>query len=97
MLPQHLGSLRQRTAFHEFHTLVDDLTTVQYGYRQQINHSEANTDQREEIQKIVQPPGRRVTGKLGNIDRSADVRIETSPVNMRANMRTVNAVEAQVL
>ena len=64
---------RQRAAFDALDAVVDDLATIQYRHRQQVQDAETDADQRQEVQERVQSGRRRAAGKLGDVDRPADV------------------------
>ncbi len=53
LLPENLCSFRKWAAFQSFDGLIHYLSAIENWNRQQVQHTEADTDQRQEIQKRI--------------------------------------------
>src|SRR5690606_35506873 len=56
-----------------FRRTKQNMATVQYRYRQQIQHRQRHTEQRQKANKGFQPAGGRSAGYLSNGDRATQV------------------------
>src|SRR6266571_2601595 len=106
-LAQFHRSLRNRAALENLDDIIEQVSPIQYGNRKQVEHTQADADQREKCDVGADPELRRLTRVIGDRHRStqvlpgdladddlADDRRDIGPVEPHPQTREGIAVEA---
>src|SRR6266496_673947 len=72
-LAQFHRSLRNRAALENLDDIIEQVSPIQYGNRKQVEHTQADADQREKCDVGADPELRRLTRVIGDRHRSTQV------------------------